>query len=320
MFEIYHPNKYNKDYVRIILQENVNKEHELYEQFCSKWNETPLPLATIPTESVSANSNNLLSTSKSKQSKKKRKSSQNASNKKQRSKNKKNKKKNVVENEDENSLTSNERSNMIGMFRKQLISMDNKQQQHSSNGNSPIETLDFQIRIIVRFRPVNDKEKAIEQRIMFRNEFDMDDNDFDRFMKCRMLLMQNEESLIDWRVDEVCAWLETMEYDLSVVGRFRRRKVNGDWLLNFPPFLEKKPLEIERDCVVSFNMKDQSHTYESDVVLNDNCTQDECFQEIGPPIVHDIIAGYNYTIFAYGQVLYYCIIIQYSTMCTILIV
>jgi len=162
------------------------------------------------------------------------------------------------------------------------------------------------VEVVVRFRPINDRERAEEHRMLFRSEFNMENDEFALFLAERQKLIDSHsanddmDSLKTMSVEAVCEWLESIGLD-SYKKRFRRRKVNGEWMLEFPRFHEKKPLEIEGDSVIVFGSGGRSKEYKMDKVLSAECTQNEAFEVMGRPAVDRLLRGYNVTIFAFGQ-------------------
>jgi len=160
------------------------------------------------------------------------------------------------------------------------------------------------IQVAVRVRPVNQKEVDIEHRLLFRTEFDMDDKEYDYFLQQRQLLMQQYSDNMDGfkalSVDAVCEWLDNIKLE-GYKKRFRRRKVNGEWLHQFPAFNEKKPLEMEENAIIAFTKGNQSKRFKMDTVLKPSTTQNEAFEALGVPLIENIIRGYNCTVFAFGQ-------------------
>lgn len=106
------------------------------------------------------------------------------------------------------------------------------------------------VEVVVRFRPINDVERAAEHRMLFRSEFGMENDDFSLFLAERQKLIDSfltkndVDGFKQMSVEAICEWLESIGLD-SYKKRFRRRKVNGEWMHRFPRFHEKKPLEIE---------------------------------------------------------------------------
>ena len=299
LFEKYHPSKYSRDYVNTILEENIDSQYECYKQYCSSFDEEPLP----PIDDDK----------KDKSSKKKKKK------KKKGNKKKKNKKKvkleDLLNNDDDNKendkkgnnlMVSNgpkigPRKSIIGMLRKGLIIKNTEERQGKNNGDNDKNIDDLNIKCVVRVRPVNKREKEIEHRLLFRTELDMDDKDYDIFLKKRKELMNDtERDIKTMDVDNICGWLEEINFD-SYKKRFRRRKINGEWLCNFPQYNEKKPLELDENTIIAFTKGNKSKRYEMDYVLKPTVTQNETFKLIGNPIIDNIIKGYNCTIFAFGQ-------------------
>ncbi|EGC37120.1 hypothetical protein DICPUDRAFT_94142 [Dictyostelium purpureum] len=52
---------------------------------------------------------------------------------------------------------------------------------------------------------------------------------------------------------------------------------------------------------VSINGAESNHTFTFDRVFHDQCTQKEVYDDAAKPVIEDIMAGYNGTIFVYGQ-------------------
>lgn len=190
-----------------------------------------------------------------------------------------------------------QRKSIIGMLRQGVI-MDEKKDLE------PIEqlTAELNIKCVVRVRPVNKREKEVEHRLMFRNEFDMDDKDYEQFLEKRQELIDDtDKDIKTLTVDQICQWLEDINLSMYV-KRFRRRKVNGEWINSFPRFNEKKPLEFDENSIIAFTKGNKSKKYEMDHVLKPNIKQNQTFELLGRPIVDNILKGYNCTIFAFGQV------------------
>jgi len=76
------------------------------------------------------------------------------------------------------------------------------------------------------------------------------------------------------------------------------------------PFNTKEKNAAEVSCVKIYpdqviltnpaNPEDE-HKFAFDVIFGEDCTQDEVWDQVGLPILKKAIAGYNGTIFAYGQ-------------------
>ena len=162
------------------------------------------------------------------------------------------------------------------------------------------------VNVVLRVRPVNFMEMEHETRLLFKVEFDMDDKDWEIFSAARLELIEKnskkETDVVSWDVEEVCDWFESIKLD-GYKARCRRKKVNGEYLLDIPRYMEKKPLELDNrdNFVVAFKSHDQSHKYDFDKVFMPNNDNNFVFNSLGPNLVSDLIEGYNVTIFAYGK-------------------
>eukprot|EP00485_Elphidium_margaritaceum_P009379 CAMPEP_0202699746 /NCGR_PEP_ID=MMETSP1385-20130828/12965_1 /ASSEMBLY_ACC=CAM_ASM_000861 /TAXON_ID=933848 /ORGANISM="Elphidium margaritaceum" /LENGTH=703 /DNA_ID=CAMNT_0049356755 /DNA_START=64 /DNA_END=2175 /DNA_ORIENTATION=+ len=212
------------------------------------------------------------------------------------------------------------RKSVIHMIRKGLTGTNSAMRMMKSSKNQNMEHADKDekqneqlpmmpegnnVQVAIRIRPVNQKERDIEHRLLFRTEFDFDDSEYDHFLAKRQELLASygHDKIDEFKamtVDQVCDWLDEIKLE-AYKKRFRRRKVNGEWLWEFPQFNEKKPLEIEENTIIAFTKGTQSKRFQLDHVLNATSTQDDVFQRLGREVVNNIIEGFNCCIFAFGQ-------------------
>eukprot|EP01084_Bolivina_argentea_P142510 250361_1 len=132
----------------------------------------------------------------------------------------------------------------------------------------------------------------------------MDDKEYDNFLECRKELFTTKTAneIKQLSIDNICEWLDSIGLT-QYKKRFRRRKVNGEWILEFPQYSEKKPLEFDGNNVIVFKKgnSNQSKIFEMDRVLQPILEQNDTFNILGKPIIENIIKGYNICIFAFGQ-------------------
>jgi len=169
------------------------------------------------------------------------------------------------------------------------------------------------VKVYCRFRPTNEMEKEKELEFLFKKTFNMNQKEYDEF---RYVLDNTIKSgiiefplsktnkfnkkLLHCNTEDCCLWL-----DHKGLGQhkrfFRTKKITGAWLINPPPYSEKRALEITTKEVINFQRSNQNHRFELDGVVDEKGDQDKVFKMVGQDLVDSVLGGYNATVFAYGQ-------------------
>jgi len=188
-----------------------------------------------------------------------------------------------------------------------------------------VGTSDQSVRVVCRFRPVNAREKREEFILMITKLFNFSKKEFDHFETEHKKLLDADGAEViyssrdemdgrkktgnkielkkpvnDWTIEDACLWIDEIVGLGDTKKIFRRRKVNGSWLLQPPPYAESKPLELDGTDVIQFSRATQKR-FELDGVLSPDADQSEVYKTWFSRTAHDVLNGINTTLFAYGQ-------------------
>jgi len=169
------------------------------------------------------------------------------------------------------------------------------------------------VKVYCRFRPANAMEKEKEVEFLFKKTFNMNQKEYKEFRHILDTTIENDiikfplsrttnfnKKLQHCNTEDCCLWL-----DHNGLGQhkrfFRTKKITGAWLINPPPYAEKRALEISSKEVINFQRSNQNHRFELDGVVNQKGDQDHVFKMVGQDLVDSVVGGYNATVFAYGQ-------------------
>jgi kinesin family protein 6/9 len=89
---------------------------------------------------------------------------------------------------------------------------------------------------------------------------------------------------------------------ISVYGRIRPSKNISKHSYNLNENLTSVTFNIPKDISAGYvNHKKEKYTYQLNHIFDEETTQEQIFDGIAKNVVHNVLNGFNGTIFAYGQ-------------------